>query len=121
MLSKKDDCSRIMTGHEITDIRRCCQSAETQLDSLSQKLNRAGVLDRHTQHSLFLQAKTALMEIRKIQFRYFPVNTLSLLRYIDCKFDENNKIIRPIQKSNWRKYKKEQRKKNNSKLEVYQG
>jgi len=98
-------------------IRNKLQGAETQLDSLTQKLVRPDVLDRHTQHSLFQQGKTALMLVRKIQFRYFNVDTLSMLRYYDSKFDKDGKIIRHIQKSNWRKYKKDQDRKKNKKID----
>ena len=98
-------------------IRNKLQGAETQLDSLTQKLARTNVLDRHSQHSLFQQGKIALMLVRKIQFRYFNVDTLSMLRYYDSKFDKDGKIIRHIQKSNWRKYKKEQDRKKNKKID----
>ena len=98
-------------------VRNKLQGAETQLDSLTQKLVRPDVLDRHTQHSLFQQGKIALMLVRKIQFRYFNVDTLSMLRYYDSKFDKDGKIIRHIQKSNWRKYKKEQDRKKNKKID----
>ena len=106
-----------LNDHAKNWIKNKLQGAETQLDSLTQKLVRPDVLDRHTQHSLFQQAKIALMLVRKIQFRYFNVDTLSMLRYSDCKFDENGKIIRNIQKSNWRKYKKIQDRKKNKKID----
>jgi len=88
------------------DIRFCLQRAETQLDSLTQKLTRPNVLKRHSQKSLFNQARIGLMEVRKLQFRYFPVTTHSLLRYNDCKIGKDGKIIRPIEKNNWRKHKR---------------
>jgi len=85
-------------------IRFCLQRAETQLDSLTQKLLRRQ--PKGKQDEFFKQARIALYEIRKLQFRYFQVTTLSLLRYNDCKFDNNGKIIRPLDKNNWHKYKK---------------
>jgi len=96
------------------DIRFCLQRAETQLDSLTQKLLRRQ--PKGKQDEFFKQARIALYEVRKLQFRYFPVTTHSLLRYNDCKVTPGGKLIRPIQKNNWRKYKRE---KEREKLEKF--
>ena len=100
-------CGCHINNPALSWIRNKLQGTETQLDSLTQKLARPNVLNRHTQNSLFQQGKTALMLVRKIQFRYFNIDTLSMLRYNDCKFDPiTKKIIRPLDKNNWYKYKK---------------
>ena len=86
------------------DIRFCLQRAETQLDSLTQKLLRRQ--PKGKQDEYFKQARIALYEVRKLQFRYFHVTTHSLLRFNDCKFDEKGNMIRPMHKNNWYKFKK---------------
>ena len=102
------------------EIRSCLQKAETQLDSLTQKLVRPNVLKRHTQKELFNQAKIGLMQVRKLQFKYFKVETHSLLRYSDgSEILPDGKIKRNITKSNWRKYKKEKMRKQLKNLDVY--
>ena len=103
------------------EIRSCLQKAETQLDSLTQKLLRPNVLKRHTQKELFNQAKIGLMQVRKLQFKYFKVETHSLLRYSDgSEILPDGKIKPDITKSNWRKYKKEKRRKQLKKLENFE-
>ena len=86
------------------DVRFCLQRAETQQDSLTQKLQRR--MPKGKDDELARQAFIVLKEIRKIQFRYLPVTTHSLLRYNDCKFDKDGKMIRPLSKTNWYKFKK---------------
>jgi len=106
-ISSACKCGCHINEGAVSWIRNKLQGAETQLDSLTQKLVRPEVLDRHTQHSLFQQGKIALMLVRKIQFRYFNVDTLSMLRYYDSKFDPiTNKIIRPLHKNNWFEFKR---------------
>ena len=85
------------------DMESTLQRAETTQDSLSQKLaNRLGREDKLTKESVYV-----LKQIRRLQFRYFPVKTHSLLRYSDgSQITEKGKIIPNITKSNWRKYKK---------------
>jgi len=99
------------------DIRFCLQRAETQLDSLTQKLLRRQ--PKGKEDEFFKQARIALYEVRKLQFRYFPVTTHSLLRYNDCEVRPDGTFIRPIQKNNWRKYKKEKEREKLKKFETY--
>ena len=86
------------------DLRFCLQRAETQQDSLTQKLQRR--MPKGKDDELSKQAFYVLKQIRKMQFRYLPVNTHSLLRYNDCKFDKDGNMIRPLSKNNWPKFKK---------------
>ena len=96
------------TVKDVTDrikneIESGLQKAETTQDSLSQKLQRKlGKDDELTKKSYIV-----LREIRKLQFKYFPVHNHSLLRYSDgSEITPDGKIIPDITKSNWRKYKK---------------
>ena len=85
------------------DVRNCLQAAETQQDSLTQKLYRK----LGKAHPISKQAFFVLKEIRKMQFRYLPVKTHSLLRYNgECEITKDGKIIRPLHKKNWNKFKK---------------
>jgi len=85
------------------EIESGLQRAETTQDSLSQKLQKQLGKD----HELTKKSYIVLKEIRKLQFKYFPVHTHSLLRYSDgSKITPDGKIQPHITKSNWRKYKK---------------
>jgi hypothetical protein len=97
------------------NMRFCLQRAETQQDSLTQKLNnKLGKNDKLTKQAFYV-----LKQIRTMQFRYLPVKTHSLLRYNDCLIAKNGKIIRPEHKNNWRKIQKEKKRKLLTSLDVY--
>ena len=73
--------------------------AETQLDSVSQKLHR----EKHPEAKKVFRV---LVIIRTLQANFFPVKSHSLLRYSNCKIGPGGKILPPLDKKNWRKYRK---------------
>lgn len=97
------------------DIRFSLQKAETQLDSLTQKLIRKFGKN----HEYFKKANIALRQVRKIQTRYLPVTTHSLLRYSDSKIRKDGTIESPLSKNNWRKYKRIKDRKKLKKLDQF--
>ena len=85
------------------DLESTLQKAETVQDSLTQRISRKlGKDDRMTKDAVYV-----LSQIRKMQFRYFPVHNHSLLRYSDGSVIRDDGTIQTdITKNNWRKYKK---------------
>lgn len=84
------------------NLRFILQRAETQQDSLTQKMQRK--LGKN--HPYSRQAFYVLTQIRTAQFRYLPVSTHSLLRYSDSIVTNDGKFIQRLSKCNWRKFKK---------------
>lgn len=94
------------------------QRAETVQDSLTQRMMRQ--LGKN--NKLSKDAFYVLKQIRKLQFRYVPVHTHSLLRYSDKSFNskgEKQSVTHRPDKNNWRKVRKEKQRAKLPKLETF--
>lgn len=95
---------RLKTRAEERMIEECrieLQGIETLLDSSSQRLaHRHDYADQDVK-----QVTLALKKVRKIQSRYFPITSRSLLRQIDS-VDKNGNYKPQLSKQNWKKFKK---------------
>ena len=84
-----------------SEIESALQAIETLLDSSSQRLSFLHGKDNPEAKKVTL----AMRFTRKIQSRYYPVKTRSLLRCIDS-VDENGNYKPHLSKQNYPKYKK---------------
>ena len=100
------------------DLENTLQRAETVQDSLTQRMMRQLGKDNKLSKDAFY----VLKQIRKLQFRYVPVQNHSLLRYNDGVYDKKgNRVAKTtrLDKHNWRKYKKDKEKEKLPKLESF--